>query len=97
MSGIKLTEVYSVGNGSQKKYSLRQVYLNPNHIVYMREEEALQRLLSEGRLMDGMDKRQTFTRITVNNNSTQQDILVVGNVDAIYEKLKLETKSLLRG
>ena len=97
MSGIKLTEVYSVGNGSQKKYSLRQVYLNPDHIVYMREEEVLQRLLSEGRLLDGMDERQVFTRITVNNNSLQQDILVVGNVDAIYEKLKLETKSLLRG
>ena len=97
MSGIKLTEVYSVGNGSQKKYSVRQIYLNPDHIVYMREEEILQRLLSEGRLMDGMDKRQTFTRITVNNNSMQQDILVVGNVDTIYEKLKLETKSLLRG
>lgn len=97
MKNIRLTEIYSAGNGSQKKYSVRQIYINPDHVVCMREEELLKKLLSEGRLVDGLDQRQNFTRITVNNNSTQQDILVVGGIDDVYNKLHIEARNLLRG
>lgn len=97
MNSIVLTEIYSVGNASQKRYSLRQIYINPDHVVCLREEEILKRVLSEGTLIEGLDKRQSFTRITVNNNSTQQDILVVGNLNEVYRKLHIDTKSLLRG
>jgi hypothetical protein len=97
MNSIVLTEIYSVGNASHKKYSLRQIYINPDHVVCLREEEILKRILSEGVLIDGLDKRQVFTRITVNNNSTQQDILVIGNLNEVYKKLHIDTKNLLRG
>lgn len=97
MSNIKLTEIFSLGNGSEKRYSLRQIYINPSHVVCMREEEVLKKMLIEGSLVSGLDKRQDFTRITVNNNSMQQDILVIGNIDEIYNKLNIEARNLLRG
>ena len=97
MKNIRLTEVYSAGNGTGKQYSLRQIYINPDHVVCLREEEVLKRMLSEGRLIDGLDKRQNFTRVTVNNNSTQQDILVIGTLEEVYTKLHIEAKNLLRG
>jgi len=97
MNSIVMTEIYSTGNASQKKYSLRQIYINPAHVVCLREEQVLKRVLSEGGLIEGLDKRQTFTRITVNNNSTQQDILVVGDLNEVYKKLHIDTKNLLRG
>lgn len=97
MSNVKLTEIYSMGNGSEKTFSVRQIYINSNHVVCMREEQALKNVLEEGRLIDGLDKRQNFTRITVNNNSMQQDILVIGAIDEIYNKFHTEAKNLLRG
>ncbi len=97
MSNVMLTEIYSAGNGSQKRYSLRKIYINPNHVMCLREDEVLKKVLLEGNLISGLDQRQTFTRVTLNNNSMQQDVLVVGNLDEIYNKLQIETKSLLRG
>ena len=97
MSNVKLTEIYSVGNGSEKTFSVRQIYINSSHVVCMREEQALKNILAEGRLIDGLDKRQNFTRMTVNNNSMQQDILVIGAIDEIYNKFHTEAKNLLRG
>jgi len=97
MNNILLTEIYSVGNASQKRYSLRKIYINPDHVMCLREDEGLKNVLQEGTLVSGLDKRQTFTRVTLNNNSMQQDVLVVGNLDEIYTKLQIETKNLLRG
>ena len=97
MSNILLTEIYSMGNASQRKYSLRKIYINPDHVMCLREDEVLKGVLREGNLIPGLDKRQSFTRVTLNNNSMQQDVLVVGNLDEIYNKLQIESKNLLRG
>ena len=97
MNNILLTEIYSMGNASQRKYSLRKIYINPDHVMCLREDEVLKGVLREGNLISGLDKRQSFTRVTLNNNSMQQDVLVVGNLDEIYNKLQIESKNLLRG
>ena len=97
MNNILLTEIYSMGNASQRKYSLRKIYINPDHVMCLREDEVLKGVLREGNLISGLDKRQSFTRVTLNNNSMQQDVLVVGNLDEIYKKLQIESKNLLRG
>ena len=97
MNNILLTEIYSMGNASQRKYSLRKIYINPDHVMCLREDEVLKGVLREGNLIPGLDKRQSFTRVTLNNNSMQQDVLVVGNLDEIYNKLQIESKNLLRG
>jgi len=41
-----------------------------------------------------------FSRITINKGSAGQDVVVLGSVDMIYEKIessKIKTKQLLRG
>ena len=48
---IRLTEVY--GNGviaSNPTYTLREVFVNPEHVVMIREEVKMQQLHEQGRL-----------------------------------------------
>ena len=88
---IKLTEIYNNSQGVSKTYSLREIYINPQQVVCLRSEEHYQRMLH------GLDGRQSFTRISVSTNSYEQDIVVVGTIDEVYQKLNIETRKLLRG
>ena len=97
MSNFKLTEVYCTGNGSHKKYSLRNIYINPLHVVCLREDVTLGRLLSEGRLIDGLDSRQSFTQVTLSRANIQENVVVVGSLDEINRKLNIDNREILRG
>jgi hypothetical protein len=94
---VKLTEIYSNSYGSDGSYSLREVYINPTHVVCLRSEDNLKRKLDEGRLVDGMDKRQFFTRVSVGINTSHDVIIVVGSIDEVHKKLNIDTRTLLRG
>lgn len=94
---IKLTEIYNNSQGVSRLYSLREIYINPQQVICLRSEEHYQQMLQEGRLIDGLDSGQSFTRISVSNNSYEQDIVVVGTIDEVYRKLNIETRKLLRG
>lgn len=96
-SNVKLMEVYSGSQGVARTYSLREIYINPQHVICLRSEDGLGRMLQEGRLVDGLDKRQKFTRVSVSNNSYEEDIVVIGSIDEIYKKLNTEARNLLRG
>ena len=96
-SNIKLMEVYSGSQGVTRSYSLREIYINPQHVICLRAETALETMLQEGRLIDGLDKRQKFTRVSVSNNSYDEEILVIGSIDEVYKKLNTEARNLLRG
>ncbi len=94
---IKLMEVYNGSQGVTRSYSLREIYVNPQHVICLRSEDGMEAMLQEGRLIDGLDKRQRFTRISVSNNSYEEDIVVIGSIDEVYKKLNTETRNLLRG
>jgi hypothetical protein len=94
---IKLTEVYTASYGHPQEYRLRSIYINPEHVICLREDDHLASLLREGRLVDGLDKRQIFTRISVSKTSYEQDITVVGSLDEIYSKLQIQRNQLLKG
>ena len=96
-SNINLMEVYSGSQGVTRSYSLREIYINPQHVICLRAETALETMLQEGRLIDGLDKRQKFTRVSVSNNSYDEEILVIGSIDEVYKKLNTEARNLLRG
>ena len=97
MTQVKLTEIYSNSYGSDGSYSLREVYINPTHVVCLRSEDNLKRKLEEGRLVDGMDKRQSFTRVSVGINTSHDVIIVIGSIDEVHKKLNIDTRTLLRG
>tara|TARA_R110002124_G_scaffold116400_4_gene272785 strand:+ start:36707 stop:37003 length:297 start_codon:yes stop_codon:yes gene_type:complete len=96
-SDVKLMELFNRSHGVAKAYSLREIYINPQHVVCLRAEPSLENMLQEGRLVDGLDKRQKFTRVSVSNNAYEEDILVIGSIDEVYKKLNAEARNLLRG
>ena len=96
-NSIKLMEVFNGSQGVAKTYSLREIYINPQHVICLRAEPALETMLQEGRLIDGLDKRQKFTRVSVSNNAYEEEILVIGSIDEVHKKLNTEAKNLLRG
>jgi len=89
----RLIEVHKV----LSEHRLREVYVNPKHVVAMREDDRMQSLLSEGVLPDGIDQTQSFTKLYVDRGNTGIDITVVGDLNSIKEKLGLDTRSLLKG
>tara|TARA_Y100000310_G_C20687031_1_gene819696 strand:+ start:2171 stop:2491 length:321 start_codon:yes stop_codon:yes gene_type:complete len=100
---VKLVEVcmadaYSTidQGGGLSKYILREIYLNPEHIVALRPDFSMKRRLDEGRFIGELDERQEFTKIYVNRGQSGFDVTVVGTPDVVQEKLS-STKKLLRG
>ncbi len=97
---IKLVEVKKnnkyTGGSSQPSYHLREVYINPQHIVCIREDAEVKRSLNEGLLPAGLDPRQDFSKIHLNRGQNGIDITVVGTPTAIESQL-LNNKQLLKG
>ena len=94
---IKLTEVLSPGVVlSEQKFLLREVFVNPEHVVMIREEARMRQLNKEGLLPANLNRDHQFSKITINRGQTGTEIVVVGSPELIETKLKAN-KKLLRG
>ncbi len=94
---VRLTEIYESGRGhSAPAYSFRDIFINPEHVVCLREDEKYKILLMENKLGE-LSKNQTFTKVYMNRGQSGIDVIVVGEPSHIQEKLGLATKQLLRG
>lgn len=82
----KLVEVVST-SVYNSKYSLREIFINPDFVVSLTPDIRMKRMLSEGNLPEGIDERQHFTRVVVHKGNTGQEMTVVGEVTHIREKL----------
>ena len=86
------------GSLSKENYALREVFVNPAHVVCLREDKAYKKLLSEDELIDDLDENQSFTRVYLNRGHAGIELTVVGEPSSVQEKLGLATqKQLLRG
>jgi len=54
-------------------------------------------VLKEGLLPEGMDERQSFTKVFLDRGQTGIDITVVGEAAIVGKKLGLYEKELLKG
>lgn len=90
---IKLVEVHKNLTG----YHLGEVYINPKHVVAMRQDDRMLSVLREGKLPGGLDENQRFTKLYVDRGQSGIDITVVGELNHIKEKLGINNKTLLRG
>lgn len=95
---VKLIEVQTQNKytGIGSGFTLREVYINPEHVVCLREDRAAKKHLHEGRMPADLDSRQEFTKIHLNRGQNGIDITVVGNPTTVENQLK-NTKQLLRG
>ena len=94
---VRLTEVcqntYTVPTADD--YTLREVFINPEHVIMIREESHMRQLNEEGKLPKNLNQNHKFTRLTINRGHPGTDIVVVGSPDVI--KKNLNKKQILRG
>jgi len=83
-------KVYMTG-----KYSLRNIYMNPNQVLVIKDDLHMKKELDKGFLPEGMDGTQEFTRIQVgcNSNYGALNLTVVGPVSVIAAKLAGENNA----
>ena len=89
---IQLIEVIK----NTKNYELREVFVNPAHVVMLREDNATRAAINEGKVIEGVDPHQKYTRVTVHNGTVGSQFVVVGAPGLIETKLK-SRKQLLNG
>jgi hypothetical protein len=95
---IKFTEVYPNGAvTTQQEYILREVLINPEHIVMIREESRMRQLQEHGLRHAGIDPDRRLSKLTINRGHNGTDIVVIGDPDFIEQQLKTSSKQLLRG
>ena len=94
---VKLTEVCGTGAvTSGRRYSLREVFVNPEHVVMVREEHQMKSLNEQGMLTEGLDKQHRFSKITIDKGTTGTEIVVIGDPTAVETALQTRSQ-LLRG
>jgi len=93
---IEICEMLHSSSAVSQKYTLREIYINPEHIISLREEPTYKQKLLEGKLPDDLDSRQEFTRVALNRGHSGLEVVVVGAPAAIKSKLKKE-KEVLHG
>ena len=81
----------------RSEYSLREVFINPAHVVYLREDSGMKSKLTEGKLPDDLDLRQEFTRVQVHNGVTVTEFILIGSPSLVESKLKGEKREMLHG
>jgi len=96
---IQLVEVYNPNGhqGAGLKYDLREIFINPKHVVAIRPDGRMKKMLNEGYLPEDMDKRQGFTKIYMDRGQSGIDLTVVGEAAIVSRKLGLYQKELLKG
>tara|TARA_B100000424_G_C22930388_1_gene494947 strand:- start:1654 stop:1968 length:315 start_codon:yes stop_codon:yes gene_type:complete len=96
---VQLKSNYSqtAENKTGPSYSLREVTVNPSHVVCLREDSTMSQRLAEGRLPKDMDDRQRFTKVYLDRGQSGLDLTVVGSLTQIKESLGINKKELLHG
>jgi len=97
---VQLVEVFNEVSSAMRgtsKYTLREIYINPKHVVAIRPDNRMSTVLKEGLLPEGMDERQSFTKVFLDRGQTGIDITVVGEAALVGKKLGLYERDLLKG
>ena len=95
---VRLTEIFSNGAvTTPDTYTLREVFVNPEHVVMIREERRLKEMNERGVINENLNKNHRFSKLTINRGQSGTDIVVIGAPDLIETKLQRTAKQLLRG
>jgi hypothetical protein len=96
---ISLVEVFEDtkfhSNQKGRSFGLREVFINPEQVVCLREDRDYKGLLLEDKLPTNLNKGQTFTRIYLNRGQTGIDVVVVGSPDQVQKKIYHRPKTVI--
>ena len=84
------------GACSTKEYSLREISINPEHVVMLRPNHQFAKH-SKTKLPEGLHSSQEYTTLYINRGYSGMMITVVGDIDAVEEKLSQFKKKVLKG
>jgi|TARA_R110000787_G_scaffold96618_3_gene200065 hypothetical protein len=94
---VKLTEVcHNASLTTQQIYTLQEVFVNPEHVVMIREESRMRQLSEQGALPEKLSESHRFTKLTINRGHTGTEIVVVGAPNIIEKSLN-QNKKLIKG
>lgn len=101
---VKLKEIYEVkGNSAhpgmtayRKKFQSRDVFVNPTHVVCIREDYNYKGTLSESDCSSDIDMSAGYTRIYMNRGQSGIDLVVEGTPSQV-ERLLHSGRELLHG
>lgn len=91
---VRLTEVFE--NQSTKTFGMREVTINPEHIVAIRDDYTATQALNENRMPDGLSKNVSFSRVYMNSGQHGLQIVVVGDPATVESKLN-NNRRVLKG
>ena len=95
---VRLTEIFANGAvTTPDTYTLREVFVNPEHVVMIREERRLKEMNERGVINENLNKNHRFSKLTINRGQSGTDIVVIGAPDLIETKLQRTAKQLWRG
>jgi hypothetical protein len=94
---VEVCELSTASKNTKQRFTLREVYINPKHIISLREDANFKQKLNEGQLPEGLNNEQRFTRIAIDKGHTGLEIVVVGDPTVIETKLKGVGRELLLG
>jgi len=85
---VLLTEVYKLRTTRGKqRYSLREIFLNRDHVITIREDKRLSEEFAKGYMPIELDEDQSFTKIVLSGASASSGVAVIGTVYAVAEKV----------
>ena len=87
---IKLVQVIQANQ--KNEYYLREINVNPSHIVSINPSDKFIVLLHQNKLPEGLDNNHEFIEISFSNGKT---IIAVGTPRLISEKITIAKKLLL--
>ena len=94
---VKLTEICQNNTlTSNRDFTIREVFVNPEHVVMIREESRMQQLNEDGALPPDLSKSHRFTKLTINRGQAGTEIIVVGTPQMI-EKTLNQNRTLIKG
>jgi len=96
---IKLTEVcINSAVTSAQSFTLREVFINPEHIIMIREDAYTKTLNEKTKAHRDLEEIEGFSKLTINRGHSGTEIVVVGTPELVKKKLNLShSKQLLQG
>ena len=90
-----LVEMIRIKFNNDGSYGVAKILINPQHIVFLTEDNEANKLLHEGEM--GLHKNTMFTKVRLRDQGLINEITVIGAPEELGAKIFSQKKRLLRG
>ena len=93
---VKLTQV--IENLSTSEFTLRTIFVNPEHIITVTEDDRINSLNSKKPLLEGLNSEHQFSRVSIQSGGTQSKLItVIGSPETVLRALNKSSRQLIKG